>query len=110
MRIHTCLSLHEYSLGGMHCPCFSYLQQNDPQKISCCMFMHPPPCGIHTELHVAYSTGKTRNYETEVLCPHLTVSMKRPPRSIDHSYYSKETGQKAGKNVPYLVKYSMKLQ
>lgn len=68
------------------------------------MFMHPPPCGIHTELHVAYSTGKTRNYETEVLCPHLKVSMKRPPRSIDHSYYSKETGRKAGKNVPYLVK------
>lgn len=64
MHIHTCLSLHECSIDGTCCPCFTYLKQNDTPETTYCM-LHFFPCGIHAELPVAYSTGKTGNREIQ---------------------------------------------
>lgn len=64
MHIHTCLSLHECSIDGTRCPCFTYLKQKDTPETTYCM-LHFFPCGIHAELPVAYSTGKTGNREIQ---------------------------------------------
>lgn len=38
MHIHTCLSLHECSIEGTHCPCFTYLKQNNTPETTYCKF------------------------------------------------------------------------